>query len=87
MVNTNKIIEVCYKQNLQGLPALKQLIQFEQLNAKEDVERIGNNIVEYLKENNLWRTSSNPPNRVSSNPPTRISSVPPERKSMPPSYK
>ena len=89
MTNSNKIIEICVKKNLQHLPAFKQLISAEENNLRDDAERIGNNLIEFLKEQDLWRNSSAPPVRISSIPPakertttippTRISSVPPNR--------
>lgn len=90
MINSNKIIEICMKKNLQHLPAFKQLISAEENNLKEDAERIGNNLIEFLKEQDLWRNSSAPPLRLSSIPPTnerttttipptRISSIPPNK--------
>lgn len=76
MTNTNKIIEICKKKNIE-LPALKQLIRAEEENLPEAAERIGNNIIQYLKEVDLWRNSSIPPNR-DSNPP-RMSTIPPTK--------
>lgn len=74
MINTNKIIEICKKKEI-NLPALKQLIVAEQTNDIEKVERIGNNIIQFLKENDLWKNSSYPPNRNSSIPPAGITTV------------
>lgn len=74
MVNPGKIIEICYKKNLHHLPALQQLIRANEENLHEDVERIGNNLIEFLKEQDLWRTSSAPPMRTSSVPPLNINS-------------
>ena len=74
MINTNKIFEICEKQEIK-IPALKQLEAAQQLNSTEDVERIGNNIIAFLKERELWKNSTNPPARNSIFP-TRISAVP-----------
>ena len=70
-MNLSKIVEICNKHNLQELPAVRQLVRAINSNENESAVRIGENIMSFLKENDLVRSSSFPPDRISTIPPSK----------------